>query len=59
MKSSTKHNAEGAMHQVKGKIKEVAGKVVGNENLEAEGKMENLHGKGQEKLAEVEKVLGK
>jgi uncharacterized protein YjbJ (UPF0337 family) len=29
MKSSTKDNAEGKMHQAKGKIKETVGKVVG------------------------------
>ena len=49
MKPSTKDNAEGKMHQVKGKIKETVGKVVGNDDLEAEGKVENLHGKVQEK----------
>jgi uncharacterized protein YjbJ (UPF0337 family) len=59
MKSSTKDKAEGKMHQVKGKIKEAAGKVVGNEDLEAEGKGENLEGKVQEKVGDVKKVLGK
>jgi uncharacterized protein YjbJ (UPF0337 family) len=59
MKSSTKDNAEGKMHQVKGKIKETVGKAVGNDDLEAEGKIENLHGKVQEKLGQVEKVVGK
>jgi uncharacterized protein YjbJ (UPF0337 family) len=57
MKSSTKDNAEGKMHQVKGKIKEVAGEIVGNRDLEAEGKYENLAGKVQEKLGQVKKVL--
>jgi uncharacterized protein YjbJ (UPF0337 family) len=59
MKSSTKDNAEGKMHQVKGKIKEVAGEIVGNRDLEAEGKYENLAGKVQEKLGQVKKVLDK
>jgi uncharacterized protein YjbJ (UPF0337 family) len=59
MKSSTKDNAEGKMHQVKGKIKETIGKVVGNDDLEAEGIVENLHGKVQEKLGKVEKIVGK
>jgi uncharacterized protein YjbJ (UPF0337 family) len=59
MKSSTKDNAEGKMHQVKGKIKEVAGEIVGNRDLEAEGKYENLAGKVQEKLGQVKKVVGK
>jgi len=38
MKSSTQDKAEGKFHQVKGKIKETVGKVVGNHDLEAEGK---------------------
>ena len=59
MKSSTKDNAEGKMHQVKGKIKETVGKIVGNDDLEAEGKRDNLHGKVQEKLGQVEKAVGK
>lgn len=59
MKSSTKDNAEGKMHQVKGKIKETVGKAVGNEDLEDEGKGENLEGKVQEKVGGVKKVFGK
>jgi uncharacterized protein YjbJ (UPF0337 family) len=59
MKSSTKDKAEGKMHQVKGKIKETGGKAVGNEDLEAEGKGENLEGEVQEKVGDVKKVFGK
>jgi uncharacterized protein YjbJ (UPF0337 family) len=59
MKSSTKENAEGKMHQVKGKIKETVGKAVGNNDLEAEGKVEKLGGKVQENLGKVEKIVGK
>jgi len=59
MKPSTKDNAEGKMHQAKGKIKETVGKAVGNRDLETEGKLEILDGKIQEKLGQVEKVIGK
>ncbi len=59
MKSSTKNNAEGKMHQVKGKIKETVGKVVDNDELENEGKVENAKGKIQEKIGEVEKIIEK
>lgn len=59
MKSSTKDNAEGKMHQVKGKIKETVGKAVGNNDLEAEGKVEKLGGKVQENLGKAEKIVGK
>jgi uncharacterized protein YjbJ (UPF0337 family) len=59
MKSSTKDQAEGTFHQMKGKIKEVAGKLSDNPELEAEGAGENIAGKVQEKIGQVKKVLGK
>ena len=59
MKSSTQDKAEGKWHQVKGKIKQVAGKAVGNRDLEAEGKAENVGGKIQEKTGEIKDVVGK
>jgi uncharacterized protein YjbJ (UPF0337 family) len=59
MKSSTQDKAEGKWHKVKGKIKQVAGKAVGNRDLEAEGKAENVDGKVQEKIAKIKAVVGK
>jgi len=59
MKSSTKDQAEGKFHKVKGTIKEIAGKVSMNSDLEAEGKDENLDGKAQEKIGQIKKVVGK
>ena len=59
MKSSTKDQAEGTFHKVKGKIKEIAGDVGMNPDLEAEGKDENRAGKIQDKIGDIEKVLGK
>jgi len=59
MKSGTRDETEGKFHQVKGKIKEIAGKVTMNDDLEAEGKKENKGGKAQEKIGEIKKVLGK
>jgi uncharacterized protein YjbJ (UPF0337 family) len=44
---------------VKGKLKQVAGKTVGNRDLEAEGKAENVDGKVQEKIGEIKDVVGK
>ncbi|MFH0780907.1 MAG: CsbD family protein [Pseudomonadota bacterium] len=58
MKSSTKDNAEGKMHQVKGKVKETVGKVVHNSKLEAEGIAEKISGKVQEKVGKIEKAQG-
>ena len=59
MKSSTRDEAEGKWHKVKGQIREVAGNIVKNRDLEAEGKDENLDGKVQEKVGQVKKVFGK
>jgi uncharacterized protein YjbJ (UPF0337 family) len=59
MKSGTRDKAEGKWHQVKGKIKEVAGDLSDNPKLEAEGKEESVAGNIQEKIGEIKKVVGK
>jgi uncharacterized protein YjbJ (UPF0337 family) len=59
MKSSTRDKAEGAFHEVKGKVKEVSGKIIDNPRLEAEGTDEKIAGKVQDKIGHVKKVLGK
>lgn len=59
MKSSTRDNVEGKMHQVKGKVKETVGRVVKDRDMEAEGIAENISGKAQEKIGELKKVAGK
>jgi uncharacterized protein YjbJ (UPF0337 family) len=59
MKSSTRDNAEGKMHQVKGKLKEATGIIIGSDDLEAEGKEEKLKGQVQEKIGQVKKVMDK
>lgn len=58
MKSSIRDKTEGKLHEAKGKIKEVAGKITDNPKLEAEGKAEKIAGKVQGKVGEVKKVLG-
>jgi uncharacterized protein YjbJ (UPF0337 family) len=55
MKSSTKDQVEGTLHQVTGRAKEVAD----NPKLEGEGIGEKIAGKVQEKIGQVKKVLGK
>jgi uncharacterized protein YjbJ (UPF0337 family) len=47
------------VHKLKGKIKQVAGKAVGNRDLEAEGKAENVDGKVKKKIGEINDVVGK
>ncbi len=58
MKPSTQDQAEGKFHEVKGKIKEKLGKATKNPNLENEGTSEKASGKVQNKVGQVEKVLG-
>ena len=58
MKSSTKDQVEGTFHELKGKAKEVAGKLSDNPKLEAEGTGEKIAGEVQEKIGQVKKVLG-
>jgi len=59
MKSSTKDQVEGTFHELKGKAKEVAGKLSDNPKLEAEGTGEKIAGKVQDKIGRVKKVVGK
>jgi len=59
MKSSTRDRAEGTFHQMKGTVKEVAGKLSDNKELEAEGADEKMTGTVQEKIGQVKAVLGK
>lgn len=58
MKRSTKDQAGGLLHQVKGSIKEGAGKIGNNQDLEKKGRIEKLGGKLQEKIGKIEKKLG-
>ena len=59
MKSSLRDNAEGTFHEVKGTVKQVAGKLCDNPKLKVEGTIEKYAGKMQEKIGQVKKVLGK
>ena len=58
MKSSISDKAEGKFHQVKGKVKEIAGKLGDNPELEIEGTVEKVAGKLQEKIGQTKKVWG-
>ena len=59
MDNSTKDQIEGALHEVKGKVKETAGQVLSNPDLETEGQAENLGGNIQKKVGQIEKVFEK
>lgn len=58
MKPSMKDKVEGTLHEMKGKVKEVAGKLSDNPKLQAEGTVEKIAGKAQSKMGEVKKVMG-
>jgi uncharacterized protein YjbJ (UPF0337 family) len=59
MKPSTNDLAAGAVHEVKGKVKETVGRITNDPDLETEGQVENLAGKIQKKVGQIEKVLEK
>jgi len=50
-----KDQVKGRVNEAKGTIKEVAGKLVGNESMEAKGKVQKNLGKAQAKFGDVKK----
>lgn len=54
-----KDQVKGGAEQAKGKTKEVAGKAVGNKELEQEGKLENTGGKVQKGYGDVKEDIKK
>jgi len=59
MNPSTNDEVAGKLHEVKGKVEEAVGQAIGNPNLEAEGTAENLAGKAQQKLGQIERIFEK
>jgi uncharacterized protein YjbJ (UPF0337 family) len=58
MKPSTKDRTEGKLHEVKGKVKEEAGKATNDPNLEVSGDAEKKAGKVQNWIGRAEKAVG-
>ena len=58
-KSGPQDKIEGTAKALVGKIKEEAGKAVGNPRLEAKGDCDQIKGNAQKKVGEIKKVLGK
>lgn len=52
-----KNRPEGIGHQIKGTLKEAAGKVTGDAGLEAEGALERTGGKVQEGVGKGKDAL--
>jgi uncharacterized protein YjbJ (UPF0337 family) len=59
VKPSTEDRTEGKIHEVKGAIKEVAGKVTKDPDLEVAGNAEKNGGKVQRWIGNAEKAVGK
>ena len=57
MSSGTKDQVEGKFHEVKGKVKEKAGQVINNPDLEAEGKPRTSLAKFKRKSGRLKKSL--
>jgi uncharacterized protein YjbJ (UPF0337 family) len=55
----SKQHLKGHMKEAEGKIKEVAGKLVGNERLEEKGKAEKIAGKHQAARADLKDDIKK
>jgi uncharacterized protein YjbJ (UPF0337 family) len=59
MNSSTTDKIKGGIREAKGKVKEEAGKAIGNPDLRDRGAAEKVAGKVQNKVGDVKKVFGK
>jgi uncharacterized protein YjbJ (UPF0337 family) len=52
MKSSIWDQTEGTFHEVRGAVKEIAGMLINNQDLEGKGLREKLAGKVQKKIGQ-------
>lgn len=59
MKASTTDKIKGSVHEVKGNLKEKAGRLTDNPKLEGEGQGEKFAGKVQKKVGQIEEVFEK
>jgi uncharacterized protein YjbJ (UPF0337 family) len=58
MKPSTEDKTKGKLHEFKGAIKQKAGEITKNPNLEAQGRAEKNAGKIQNIAGKIEKAVG-
>lgn len=54
-----KDQIKGRAEETKGKVKEITGKVVGNEKLEVEGKVQGTAGKAQAGYGDLKEDIKK
>ncbi len=55
--SMNKDQVKGHVKEAKGTIKEIAGKLVGNEKLEKEGKVQKIVGEAQADIGDIKKSV--
>ena len=58
MKESTKDQIKGKAAEIKGGMKKSAGKAMNRPDIADEGRGEQLKGKVQKKVGQIEKVFG-
>jgi len=58
MKISTRYQARGLFHRVRGTVRQAAGKVCSNTTLGAKGRLEKIAGKVQWKIGKVQGFCG-
>jgi uncharacterized protein YjbJ (UPF0337 family) len=54
-----KNQVKGEMHKAKGKVKEVAGRTIGNDKMENEGKLEHAKGTIQKAYGDLKSDVKK
>ncbi|HZL55699.1 MAG TPA: CsbD family protein [Bryobacteraceae bacterium] len=59
MEDSDKDRVKGKFHEAKGAVKEKAGALTNNPDLQDKGQAEKVGGKVQNKIGQIEKVFGK
>jgi len=57
MKSSTKDQIKGKANELKGAVKEKAGRATNNPEMEGRGRGEKVAGKVQQKIGQVKRVF--
>ena len=55
MRRSDENSLKGIGNDIKGKVKDAAGGLTGDTSLQAEGKWDQLKGKAQKKIGEVQR----
>jgi uncharacterized protein YjbJ (UPF0337 family) len=57
--SGTKKRVDGKVEEIGGAIKKTVGKVIGNEQMEVEGRLAELEGQGRQEVAKAgERIKG-